>query len=36
VTWSDADMFFLIASSEMSSNDLIDVARSLYNLESST
>jgi hypothetical protein len=30
VTWCDADMFFLIASAEMSSDDLIDVARSLY------
>ena len=30
VTWYDADMFFLIASAEMSSGDLIDVAGSLY------
>ena len=36
VTWSDADMFFLIASAEMSSDDLLDIARSLYNPVSST
>ena len=36
MTWYDADMFFLIASAEMSSDDLIDVARSLYNPVSST
>jgi hypothetical protein len=36
VTWSDAGMFFLIASAEMSSDDLLDIARSLYNPVSST
>ena len=30
VTWCDTDMFFLIASAEMSSDDLLDIARSLY------
>jgi hypothetical protein len=31
VTWCDAEIFFLIASTEMSSDDLMAVARSLYN-----
>ena len=30
VTWHDAAMFYLIASGEMSSNDLVKIATSLY------
>ena len=30
MTWHDADMFYLIASGEMASDDLVEVARSLY------
>jgi len=30
VTWHDADMFYLIASGEMSADDLVRVALSLY------
>ena len=30
VTWHDADMFYLIASGAMSADDLVRIARSLY------
>ena len=34
LTWHDADMFYLIASGEMPSEDLVTIANSLYSASS--